>query len=355
MKIFSVLSPFDTQHYRAAIRYSDELSRIDGYSLIEVDTMTHAFLSQVYVNKHIINTLSQCKGDKYPDNISFRAIHNRHLKAYWVTIHSIDDNSEYGDIEVSVEDHHTICVECSHITGFTIQIPPQIVSDNIGVIVNSQRIECKRTHYNEISIVKAVNGDADIYKLGEKDTGSFKIYHGTGLIDVYLTPLSIINFDTESQEMCSSAQEFSSPQMNTFQPKVYVSYPIYTPNTLDTAKFSGRSLIVLDNNSSHEYAKCLRSLCEIETDEQGFAYQGKRYDGEYMVMQIVKHPSEDNCCILHINTNNTKLYSRNFFTRNVRLPMYGHMRHPYLNNAALVMWENRYHAVYEYGQELCEM
>ena len=167
--------------------------------------------------------------------------------------------------------------------------------------------------------------------------------------------MSIINFAPEVESIVSSSLQFSSPKTNTYAPKIYVSYPIYTEDTLDIPSFENRSLIVLDNNSLNEFACKLKSMCEIQMDSGGFSYQDKRYEGGYCIMQILRHPQNPNCSILYINANDADMYHKNFFTRAVTMPMYSIVKHPYLNNAALIYYNNKYYSVFEYGCEMSEI
>ncbi len=356
VQILDTESESDAHLWNEVKKNEAALRAVVGYSLNNIPYFNHKCMATVRLNTTLLDYLSGCTVDKYPNEIHFRAIHNRHLEAYWITVHSIEDTAEFADIEARIVSADTIAVECSGLTGFTVRIPPQMTGDTVTLIVNGQSIFCERAENGEIGIVKAADGT---YTHGAADPEAFKIYHGTGLIDGYLTPLSIVNFAPEIAEMDASAHQFSTPHMFTNNAKIKVRYGIYEPHEITDLTgiedFAHRSLILLDNNSRHPYAEYIRKFCKIETDEGGFSYQGKRYDGEYCVMQIFPHPEDAKCSVLYINANNPTLYKKNFFTRQVILPMYSKNRHPYLHNAALVFYENKYYTVYEYGCDLCEV
>ena len=350
MKIFDIESPHDHRYWKYSQSNDGGLSDMENYSLVEVEAITHGSFQNVYVFKDIIEELAKHTINKYPDRITFRTAHNRHLEAYWISVHSIEDSWEYGEIEASIESNHTINISCCGITGLTVRIPPQITANKIYIHINDKSLTCKRPSGDEISITK--NAQTQDFTLGAADTENFKIYHGTGLLDVYMTPMSIVNFASESDAAVNSSIQFSSPRTSTYNPKIYVSYPIYTEGNLDIPSFKDRSLIIMDNNSSHEFAVELRTRCHIQMDSSGFSYKGQRYEGSYCIMQIFKHPHNSECSVLYINANDAELYRKNFFTRAVTMPMYSNTRHPYLNNAALIYYNNRYYSIFEYG---CDM
>lgn len=59
-------------------------------------------------------------------------------------------------------------------------------------------------------------------------------------------------------------------------------------------------------------------------------------------MQIVQNPWNSKYHILYINTNDSKLLSKNLFTRRMILPVYVNGRHPYLNQDILIFNEKGY-------------
>jgi len=77
-------------------------------------------------------------------------------------------------------------------------------------------------------------------------------------------------------------------------------------------------------------------------DETGYVYDGKRYYGAYSVIQIVQNPWNSKYHIVYINTNDSRLYSKNLFTRTVCLPAYVNGWHPYLNRDVLIFDETGY-------------
>lgn len=347
MNVYDIESPTDQDHWRDVQKCMGKLSANPNYSLIEAEHFVHTMLGQIYVNRNIIKRLSSRSINEFPTEVEFTAIHNRHLKAYWVTIHSIDDHSYFGRIKAKVRGTDAIEVECENITGFNLRIPPQVTSGRIRIIINNTQV----LTYNRKSISaepSVVRLDSGVYSFGEKDGKNFRIYHGMGVLDVFLKPIRIINLKPESEIISESARNFSSPTTGSYDKRIFVNYPIYTPDSIDIDEVKHSSIIVLDCNSGSEISEYLRERSEIQMNLDGFSYQGKEHRGKYNIMQILKHPYDPECTILYINSNDEKMYRRNLFTRELIIPMYCRY-HPFLSNAALIMVNNHYYRIFEYG------
>ena len=348
LRILDIESDVDEKAILKVREHLDEFNSIKGYSLINTKTYPHILLGQLYLNRAILSELIEKSIDYFPCEINYKAIHNRHLRAYWITVHSIRSANIPGHIRARIEAPESINVECSGVTGFTVSLPPQITGNTVSIEVNGDLLQWDRANGQSVSVICSDNGDV---RFGEKDYVGFRIYRGLGLIDVYLKPVRILNLCGGSKSVSDSAEKFASPQMNTYDRKIYVNYPIYTTGNIESLGAEHCSIIIFDCCTNGGFGDYLRSMCEIGTDENGFKYLGRHYDGEYCVMQIVRHPIDPSCSILYINANSEGVYRKNFFTRDFILPVYGTF-HKFLNNAALIFWNDRYYAIVDYGDEM---
>ena len=166
--------------------------------------------------------LTDCRINEFPDEIDFTVINNRHLKAYWITIHSITNSAYYGRILAKVSGNDAIEIECGNITGLNIKIPPQITAETIRITINQTQTLTynRKDNGDNISIVRSSNGK---FSLGEQDRESFNIYHGMGLLDVFMKPVRIINLKPESEPMSRTALKYSSPTTNAYDKRIYVN------------------------------------------------------------------------------------------------------------------------------------
>ena len=175
---------------------------------------------------------------------------------------------------------------------------------------------------------------------------------GSGILDVYMNALRIIVPDEASDDVLNSAEAFSRPSSNGFVQKIHVNYPVYKER--DTPERLTTNLIIFDNN----YSKAVCAFSDhlmIKCDESGFAYKGKRYNNEYVVMQTIENPYNNGNSVLIISTNNSKLLGKCLFTRKVVIPFNSNGPHPYLNNECLIFTEGKYYGIYERGAELKEV
>ncbi|HBT64477.1 MAG TPA: hypothetical protein DEB10_07450 [Ruminococcaceae bacterium] len=90
-------------------------------------------------------------------------------------------------------------------------------------------------------------------------------------------------------------------------------------------------------------------------DKSGFIYKNKRFNNEYVVMQVIPNPHDMDQSILYINSNQPRLFRQNLFTRKTILPSYANGLHPYWNNEALIFMNNKYYGIYEWGMNMEEI
>lgn len=93
---------------------------------------------------------------------------------------------------------------------------------------------------------------------------------------------------------------------------------------------------------SFHFIRTLRENTIIETDIHGYTIHGERYYDEYLIMQIVTHPTNPENSIPYINTNNEDLYNKCLFTLGLVLPAYANGYHEYLNSIALIYKNGHY-------------
>ena len=72
-------------------------------------------------------------------------------------------------------------------------------------------------------------------------------------------------------------------------------------------------------------------------------------------MQIVPHPKDLRKSILLIQANDEKMLRRNMFTRKLVLPFLNGPAHEFLNNEALIFYNDQYLGIYEWGEPIKEL
>lgn len=166
-------------------------------------------------------------------------------------------------------------------------------------------------------------------------------------MSVYLDPLQIVLI-SQNKILQKTADNFSKPVTNGFDPHIFVNYPIVSPNEIN----DDCSLIVIDNNIDSPFYDNLRNSCFIKTFNNGYEYLGEKVSSEYCIMQIIPNENNQEKSILYINCNNIDLLSKNFFTRRVVIPSYANGYHEFWNNEALIFDGKNYYKVYENGMKI---
>ena len=305
--------------------------RIENYKTYRIEKFNHGLMGTVQFNEKIIEELLQATNDEFPNEVYFSTDKNRYLKAYWIRIHSIKSGKKLANLHANVEGDH-IFITAENVRGVTVTIPPQVNKKLGKVMINGDAFEIDGNDEIILSEQKGKFILSDTEQEGE-------IYIGTGLIDPFITSVRIISFlGTDNEEILN---HFRSPGTNGFYGGTSVNYPVLDVHFLEN--FPEQSLVVLDNcTGCGEIIDTIRKFARIKTDISGYTYQGDQYNGDYLVMQIVTHPTNHKSSILYINTNNDELYSKCLFTRKLILPAYSNGYHEYLNSNLLIYRDGQY-------------
>ena len=309
---------------------------------------SHISMGTLYLNEQIFKKLLSYQREEYPDTIRFRTHRNRHNKAYWIQLHSIEHSEKYAEISANICDNN-IYIQLKNSTGITITLPPQIHRFRFNIIINDTQI-FRFYEYNKdcIHFLK----ENDTYIIKEQTTNITNYHKGNGLLDVYLEPLCIVKPNTEDDDYCKLANNFSNPSTNGYDTQIYVNYPIKTYKDFAELQFNkDKCLIVIDNLMNNNYLKKIRTQATVKTTQKGYTYLNTKYSGKYCIMQIVDNPY-NNKKILLITANDKKLIQDNIFTRKVFMPTYVGNHNPYWNNEVLIFDGDSYYGIFERGMKI---
>ena len=174
---------------------------------------------------------------------------------------------------------------------------------------------------------------------------------GTGLLDVYMTPMRIILPDSCPEPLRIAADHLAHPWTNGVDPRVYVDYPVYSASQAPKHCLE-YGLILLDVNHSNDYIRMLRGFLLADYSAEGYCWQGTWHTGGYLLFQVIPNPYDRTRSILVISTNALPLLGKCLFLRRVILPYYYNGRHPFWNNQLLLFDGKEYRASYEDDGEL---
>jgi hypothetical protein len=341
-----------TEHlYKSA--YKDPLKKlieINDFTGILYDKLLHVDLAMILNKWDIIEILLKGIREQFPQKVIYRTERNRHRKAYWIEIHSIEYGKNYAKISAEIVGND-IVINAVHTSGFTLTIPPQINRKKFNVIINnSYSFTFSRYNDSHIHFYKIKKA----YVIKKESLPPLKSRKGTGLIDIYLKPMSIIVSTTTDEVIMKVAKVFAHPSTKGFNSAIYVDYPIITANEVNN-NILANNLILIGTSDDNLYINSIKHLLHVKMTYDGFEYKSKFYHGECCIMQVVPNPYNLDSTILIIQANNKDLFRRNLFTRKVMLPGYVSGFHPFLNSEALIFYNNHYYSVYEWNSDIVEI
>ena len=303
-------------------------------------------LTRVQFSYAAIEQLMSNELDEYPRKVYYRTERNRNRKAYFIEIESIQEGKNFAEIYCEWTETQLI-VRTKHCSGFKITIPPQIKREKLELCVNGKvfalngyqksTISCKYSMGRGFNIVDGISSSICLYK-------------GSGLLDIYFSPLIIYNCIIGDYILDQVARSFSNPVSNAAYKLIYVDYPIR--NTIYPKDLMNYSFLIVDDNQTapDKWILEVRKRLKIQMNKNGYFYNDTFTQGQYCIMQIVQNPWNKQHSILYLNTNNKKLYERNIFTRKVIIPSYIGGLNPYLNGVALLFTGAQYYTIDEWGR-----
>ena len=313
---------FETSELLPKAKYEELFAEHPNYKLTPADHFGHNILETISLNTVVLDELLSYKKNPHPDKISFTTTNSRHKKAFWLTVNSFDVKKGFGKVIVSVNDGR-VNINAINTTSFSIVAPPQ--ADGCIIVVNGKDFGA------------ATAGEEYLFELVECDFVRVKkltpppIYEGTGLLDVFFSPLMVVNYLPDDENAANTATTMANPVMNTYSPKIHVSYPIVSEIPEDTQTLSSHSFVVIDNNLDVPFLNELRKQSRVGMDKHGLYGGNDTFVGKYCVMQILSNPHNPDHSILYINTNDTEMLHKNLLARKMILPTYMSGTHPLLN------------------------
>lgn len=325
---------------------------LKDYKEITFHKLMHNVFEQVQFYEPVLMDLMKAERNAYPDEIYYHTYMNRYRRAYWIEIHSVSYGKLYAKVHAKIQDGN-IYISAENLTGLTVNVPQQVNSDSASIIINGieNPIEGREVVY--------LTSGLDGFSVTDSIISTQPHYKGTGLLDVFLTPMRIINYASENRFYDDAAWQFRTPSTNTYTSFISVGYPIYTeesPELSSETLLQNNSFVVFDYESKESsLLNTIRNNLSIRCDRDGYEYEGKYYPGKYCIMQIIENPWNAERSILHICANDETLISKHIFLRHLIIPSYVSGFHPYLNVSALIFDGRKYSAIHDYGMKIEEI
>lgn len=308
-------------------------------------------LKQVQYTKESIDLLMSKELNDYPEIIYYRTERNRLRKAYYIEIESITEGKNFAEFNSEIVGNN-LEINTKNCTGLKITLPPQIDREHFHIKINGKVLSFEK--YYEEEVFLRHNRSKRGFEICSYLDENICYYKGTGLLDVYMSPLRVINCNPDNVTMKNACNTFCHPITNTAYSYIYVDYPVITEREI-TDNICNALIIIDDNCAVDEIINSIRNNLPIQMNSDGYCYKGKTVRGKYCIMQIIANPWFLDKSILYINTNDASLYSRNLFTRTVMIPSYSSGRHPFWNENALLFDGKKYYTIGEWGEDFLEV
>lgn len=191
---------------------NSHLDCLKKYKEITFNKLMHNVFEQVQFNETVLTDFMNTERNPYPDEIYYNTYMNRYRKAYWIEIQSISYGELYAEVHAQIQDGN-IYITAKNITGLTVTVPPQVNSDKSVIFINNvgYPIEGREVvHLTNIS---------DSFLITDRITSVHPLlYKGTGLLDVFLTPMRMRSASAPMQvKLICSPHELSNLKMKWLQ------------------------------------------------------------------------------------------------------------------------------------------
>ena len=332
------ISSTDDELYDGAYRlledYLKNFSDYKGYLARQsYHSDLHYWLYDITLTKEM---LSYKKNNK-PFQFSFITKSNYHLHIYWIMLLPIKKGCRQIGLEVDVKDKH-IYINIAGAQGFL--ITKDFFSGQFFYIHINGRSCCYVTDKGE-DITFYYNEQTDNYEI--KSDMLVNQYTRFSIAEFFYKSVDILLKDKNDVLFLKLAQNLSSPKTFFLDMQSDVTYRI-----IDNVKQA------IENNNMAIISRSSDSCnitSHIQFRENGFTYGGKLYAGDYCVIGV---EYRENKLVLFITTNNTSLIKTNIFLRLMLIPSYANEYNSILNNQSLILFNNSYYSIYEWGNEIEE-
>ncbi|RKN70101.1 hypothetical protein [Paenibacillus ginsengarvi] len=306
----------------------------------------HWDVSQFLNNTKLIKWLLRHRKERYPRKIYYRTERNRHSKAYWVEIIEIEERQTYAEIIGEVLDYSTIIINTTNIKHCIILLPDYVRRFDLKIIINNEVYFLKQVDVDELHFIKK----GSIFELQYQSSNDITpSTWGLGLLDIYMDSVKIvvpINYfsDEEKSIIYKVAQNFAHPKTAGWDPNIYVDYPVVTSDQINKESNPSNIIYISSTNCDDSFLIQVEKDLRIELKGRGYKINNNYVEGEYCLLFIQHSPWFKNKKALFIYTNNTALFEKNFFTRNVIIPSYSNGFHSYLNHE-IIIYDQKIRAV----------
>lgn len=313
------------------------LKNYDNYHSALVLNANHTDLFYMLYQQDYLKELLKSNKIEEPTEFEYYTKSNLFRNAYWVQLFPLKKNSREAYIKVT-SDMHIININIFGTQGFRIKWP-SFINEIVIIKINKQTpIKVKR---DSTFIEFVFNSIEQLYELTSLlSFGECRC----SIAEIYRRRIQIYTCDIKFMKLC---QNLSKPKTFFLDMKTNIEYSII----FDAQKLSSEDNLIIIGHVKNICKYYNQPNDSIKFLNNGFIYINQYYLGRYNIICTYK---TNNRQVLLIITNDYHSIETNIFLRLLLIPSFVNEYVSFINNQALIMYNNKYYSIFEWGNNIID-
>jgi|GEM_PF-3047045 len=299
----------------------------------------------LYFHHHpsAVNWLLAHRAPQEPPELFYRTDKPHHRQSYWLELTRLTPGCAFAQAEAAIVGQARLELRMLHVEEIVLSVPEHLRSSGMRfeITVNGETAGTFAPKTKRIVLRRRADG-----RFRRERDGPWPREAGEplsmGLLDIYMKPVLIVlpsRFRSGEEErlLRQAADQYARPHTASWDPDVYVSYPIVGADELSPDEAAGCNLIVFAcDPDDHAWLAAVRSKLRVQLTVDGCRWDTQSRQAPYLVQFIQPNPLHPNNKLLITAASDPELFVRNVFTRRLVIPSYASGAHGYLNKELLV-------------------
>ncbi|MCI8473099.1 MAG: hypothetical protein HFE65_08370 [Clostridiales bacterium] len=315
------------------------LSSHEQYHSMLVENANHTDLFYMLYQRDYLSELLQSKKVEEPKEFEFFTQSNQFLTAYWIQLFPLQKNSSEAKIIISTDDK-VINITVYGVQGFRINWPSYLY----------ETVSIKINHQQTIMVIRDSDFIDFIFNPIKCEYELIYIlpdwYNRCSIADVFRRRVQIFICDNKLSFL---SDRLSNPKTFFLDAQTNIEYSVV--DNIQGFNLKDNRIIVghIMNNNIQSY--CEQSKIPIKFFQNGFLYNNQTYLGSYNVICTFE---SDNVQIVLIITNDYSCIKNNIYLRLLLIPSFENEFVSFINNQVLIMLNDKYYSIYEWGNNIID-
>ncbi|MWC28047.1 hypothetical protein [Paenibacillus sp. MMS18-CY102] len=279
-----------------------------------------------------IRWLLQHRRIAYPTRIYYRTDNARHCQCYWIDDIAYDHEQLFGVLKAEICSDSVIQIETVHLESFEVTLPRALHATCVAIIIDGQETVqlpkgAARWRFQKSTVTSLWQQIEPSVAKAPKAYTSI----GLGILDIYLDRIKVVIPDRfgsleEEAVIHRVANLYARPKTNSWDPNIYVHYPIIPAGQLTAADIEQCNLIVIASSTDgHSFLSMIRTHLTIDLTSIE----------DSCVQYIQPNPMNPQKKVLILASHNFVNFNKYMYTRKLTLPSYSSGIHPHLNKEVI--------------------